>query len=82
MDEKNEDGVDLTKEMAIFESRTMSKEAQDEVENIKLHSANLLRMFNKVVSLEERSEASRLMNIARTNLEQTVMWAVKAISRI
>lgn len=50
-------------------------------DEIKAKAVELLELFDKAVSKEERSEASRLMNIARTNLEQTIMWAVKAVSR-
>ena len=75
------DSVDLTEQMAVFESRSMDSDKNKAMEEIKLHAADLLRRMDKIVSKEERNDASRLMNIARTNLEQTVMWAVKAISR-
>lgn len=46
---------------------------------IKLEAEKLLELFNKVVPTEERSERSRCMAIARTNLETTIMWAAKAV---
>lgn len=75
------DNVDLTKELEIFEYKEMDDSKKAEVQIIKECAAGLLRAFNKALPGEERSDASRLMNIARTNLEQTIMWAVKAVSR-
>jgi len=51
-----------------------------EVEECKEEAQRLLDLFNKYVPSEERSERSRCMAIAKTNLEQTIMWAVKAIT--
>lgn len=77
----NEQGIGLGKELEVFESRPLSDEGKQAMETIKIDAAILLHAMDRVIPKEERSEASRLMNIARTNLEQTVMWAVKAISR-
>ena len=40
----------------------------------------LLESFNNAVPINERSERSRCMAIARTNLEQAIMWAVKGVT--
>lgn len=48
--------------------------------NVKAAADNLLDLMNKAVPAEERSERSRCMAIARTNLEQAIMWAVKGIT--
>jgi len=47
---------------------------------IKDKAQELLDLFNQFVPQDERSERSRCMAVARTNLEQTVMWAVKAVT--
>lgn len=50
------------------------------VELIKTRAEGLLEEMNQAVSVEERSERSRCMAIARTNLEQAIMWAVKGVT--
>lgn len=50
------------------------------VHQIKTDAEQLLNTMNEAVDPESRSEQSRCMNIARTNLEQAVMWAVKGIT--
>ena len=41
----------------------------------------LLDLFNASLSTpEERSDRSRCMAVARTNLETTIMWAVKGVT--
>ena len=67
--------------MDTFEYKPMSEEGKVLNDEIKAKAVELMELFEKAVSKEERSEASRLMNIARTNLEQTVMWAIKAVTR-
>ncbi len=67
--------------MDTFEYKPMTEEGKKLNDEIKAKAVELMELFDKSVSKEERSEASRLMNIARTNLEQTVMWAVKAVTR-
>lgn len=46
---------------------------------IKLKAEELLELFNKAVPMDERSERSRCMAVARTNLETTIMWAIKGV---
>lgn len=46
---------------------------------IKEKAEELLALFNQAVPQEERSERSRCMAIARTDLEKSVMMAVKGV---
>lgn len=56
-------------------------EAQTEHMNIIKNTAELLlEAFNNAVPADERSERSRCMAVARTQLETTIMWAVKAVT--
>ena len=68
--------------MDEFSNIKINKEKEKMINKIKTKAIDLLTEFDFAVSPQERSEAGRLMNIARTNLEQTVMWANKAVSRI
>jgi CHASE3 domain sensor protein len=53
---------------------------KEEMRAIKSAAQEFLTLLNQAVPQEERSERSRCMAIARTNLETTVMWAVKAVT--
>lgn len=64
------------------EYKPLSEEQKNQMEVIKLTAENVLKAFNDSVTAEERSERSRCMAIARTNLEQAIMWAVKAITYV
>ena len=64
-----------------FAHVTMSEKQIKEAESLRDKATELEDLFNNVVSTEERSDSSRLMNIAKTNLEQSIMWAIKAVSR-
>lgn len=55
----------------------LNDKQKEAVKMIKNTAVLLLQEFNNAVPVEERSERSRCMAIARTNLEQAVMWAVK-----
>lgn len=50
------------------------------VRAIKDNAQAMLDSWDATVSREERSERSRCMAIARTNLETAVMYAVKAVT--
>lgn len=41
---------------------------------------SLLAIWDEVVPPSARSERSRCLAIARTNLEQAIMWAVKGLA--
>jgi len=58
----------------------LGDEQKHAMEFIKTQGQNMLDAWNDFVPKEERSERSRCMAIARTNLETAVMFAVKAIT--
>ncbi len=58
----------------------LDDEQKQQMSDVKDKAQELLDLFNTVVSLEERSERSRCMAVARTNLETTIMWAVKGVT--
>ena len=58
----------------------LSDDQKLRMSEIKTRAEELLNSMNSAVSVDERSERSRCMNIARTNLETAVMWAVKAVT--
>ena len=58
----------------------LTDEAKAQMLEVKEKADELLALFNKIVPSEERSERSRCMAIARTNLETTIMWAVKGVT--
>lgn len=58
----------------------LDDEQKAEMAEIKDVAEKMLTIFNTCVPQEERSERSRCMAVARTNLETTIMWAVKAVT--
>ncbi len=58
----------------------LTEEQQSQVAVIKENAEHLLGLLNGFVDPNERSERSRCMAIARTNLETTIMWAVKSVT--
>jgi hypothetical protein len=58
----------------------LTDEQKTQMDNIKNYADMLLDEMNKSVPVDERSERSRCMAIARTNLEQAIMWAVKGVT--
>lgn len=66
----------------MFDFKEMNDQQKVQTQAIKQKAEELLELFNQSVPSEQRSEASRLMNIARTNLEQSIMWAIKGVSRV
>ena len=58
----------------------LTGEQQAQMAAIKDKAAELMDLFQAAVPAEERSEKSRCMNVARTNLEQAIMWAVKGVT--
>lgn len=59
----------------------LTEEQKTQMAAIKDKAQELLDLFNSVLSTpEERSDRSRCMAVARTNLEQTIMWAVKGVT--
>lgn len=62
------------------EYTALTEEQKDQMSDIKNDAQELLDRLNALVPADERSERSRCMAIARTNLETAVMYAVKAIT--
>lgn len=58
----------------------LSEEQKQQMSDIKDQAQEVLNKWNAIVPREERSERSRCMAIARTNLETAVMYAVKAVT--
>jgi hypothetical protein len=56
-------------------ARPLSDEQIELVQSIKTEAGSLLEMFNKYEHADKR-----MLALAKTNLEQSVMWAVKAIT--
>lgn len=63
----------------IFESRSINNLHQ--VGEIKKRAAILLAEIDGISVPPGNTEAGRLITLAKTDLESSVMWAVKAISR-
>lgn len=58
----------------------LSDEQKAQMAAVKNQAQVLLDLFDAAVPTTERSERSRCMAIARTNLEQSIMWAVKGVT--
>jgi hypothetical protein len=62
------------------EYKSLTDEQKAQMNNIKDRAVLVLDEMNAAVPADERSERSRCMAIARTNLEQAIMWAVKGVT--
>lgn len=62
----------------VYKPLTDIQKSQMEV--IKERAEDLLRAIDDVAPAEERSERSRCLAVARTNLEQSIMWAIKGVT--
>lgn len=58
----------------------LDEEQKEKVAEIKNKAQELLDLFDSTVTREERSDRSRCMAVARTNLETTIMWAIKGVT--
>ncbi len=58
----------------------LSDEQKAQMERVKSAATDLESLLDLIVPKGERSERSRCMNIARTNLETSIMYAVKGIT--
>lgn len=63
-----------------IEYTPLNEDQQIQMKELKEKARELLNLFNAAVPQDERSERSRCMAVARTNLETTIMWAVKAVT--
>lgn len=64
------------------EYKPLSDEQKAQMNAIKDKAVLVLDAMNEAVPDGERSERSRCMAIARTNLEQAIMWAVKGVTHV
>ena len=62
------------------EYKPLTDEQKVQMANIKNAAESLLLSMNEAVPADERSERSRCMAIARTNLETAIMWAIKGVT--
>lgn len=69
---------ELIKAEQVFESRPMDDDQITKVTQIK-NAATYLQM--QLDSIEAVPESGRLIALAKTSLEESVMWATKAVSR-
>lgn len=60
----------------------LSDAQKEQVRLIKDEAGALLMLMDGAVPKNERSERSRCMQLARTNLEQAIMWAVKGVTTV
>ena len=60
--------------------KELNDQQKSDVAGIKAKAVELMDLFQLASSPEERSDKSRCMSIARTNLEQAIMWATKGIT--
>jgi hypothetical protein len=58
----------------------LDDEQKEKMDAIKNKAQELLDLFDSTVTREERSDRSRCMAVARTNLETTILWAVKGVT--
>lgn len=70
------------KSVAVFESRGFADPHLAEVvERIKDRAAAMHAEIDRIVPPAGNAEVGRLLSIAKTELETSVMYAVKAVSR-
>lgn len=58
----------------------LTDDQKEQMSSLKIKATEYLDYLDSLVPREERSERSRCMAIARTNLETAVMYAVKAVT--
>lgn len=66
---------------AAFDSRTLPTNGVSQIERIKEKAAYLWDELDSISIPPGNVEAGRLVASAKTRLEETVMWAVKGVSR-
>lgn len=68
--------------LKVFETRKpVFTESGDVINAIKHNAANLWDVIDNISIPPGNTEAGRLVSIAKTELETSVMYAVKAVSR-
>lgn len=58
----------------------LSDQQRAHMDQVKIYAEDLEVLFDKVSPRTVQGEKSRCINIARTKLEEAVMWAVKGIT--
>lgn len=62
-----------------FNSRLLSAQQQAQIARIKLQAEII---YDDIAAIpQENHESARLVSLAKTSLEETILWATKAISR-
>lgn len=70
------------KAMKVFESRGFNHPNSKQLaDDIRVKCAELYDLFDAIPTTPGLSEAGRLVNIAKTELETSSMMAIKALSR-
>lgn len=73
--------MSIEKGVKVFESRGFKDNGAEHVEFIKKNAAALWSYIDNIPVPPGNTEAGRLVALAKTDLESSVMWAVKALSR-
>lgn len=61
------------------EYKPLSDDAKEHIKLIKSKAEELLHEFNMATNMQLNPDP-RMMALAKTNLEQSIMWAIKAIT--
>lgn len=64
-----------------FEQRQLNDAQIQQIESIKSNASDLYVKISEITTGSTSGESFRLTALAKTNLEQTVLWATKAVSR-
>lgn len=64
-----------------FDSRPLGESGAGKIEDIKSNAAVLWDLLDSIPIPPDNTEAGRLVSLAKTQLEDSVMWGVKALSR-
>ncbi len=61
--------------------RPLTEAEKEFIENLKHEAEILYGLMDQSTFPGERSERARYLNLAKTALEESVMWAVKALTQ-
>lgn len=67
--------------VATFEQRGLNDSQVESIEQIKTNAAALWYNLDNIAVAPGNSDSGRLVSLAKTSLEEAVMWATKAVSR-
>jgi hypothetical protein len=71
---------DLSRATKVFESRGLNGQ-EHLVDGVKRAASTLFWEIDSIPIPPGNTEAGRLVSLAKTALEESVMWATKAVSR-